>query len=68
MFGNFCSHVNEKEKEIENVKNIKKGVDTWRRGSYPQNLVWIHATFFEFTDGRMTDACTTTVADKVKQS
>ena len=56
---------NRKNLKIENFENRKKnGLEIWWRGSYSQNLAWIHAAVsekLEFTDGRMdgrtTDAC-----------
>ncbi len=54
------------------LKKEKSGLEIWRIGSYPQNLVWIHAAVSEkpeFTDdGRTTDACAMTVALLTKSS
>ncbi len=58
-------------------KHTKNDLEIWWRGSYPQNLAWIHAAVSEkpeFTDdgriddGRTTDACTMTVALLTKSS
>ncbi len=66
-------------KKIEHFEKRKNSLEIWWRGSYPQNLAWIHAAVSEkpeFTDGRRTDGRTddgrlrhdSSSADKVKQS
>ncbi len=82
MFAPIGSHVNENEKKCKNlkIKNFEKGkkndLEIWLRGSYPQNLAWIHAAVSEkpeFTEdgwttnnGRLRHDSSS--ADKVKMS
>ena len=43
--------------KIEILKKEKMGLEIWCRGSYPQNLAWIHKVVsekLEFTDGQQT--------------
>ncbi len=64
-----------KNLKIENFEKRKYGLEIWWRGSYPQNLAWIHQAVSEkreFTDDERTDdrrlRHDSSSADKVKQS